>query len=233
MSKDTPFKLPSQRQRELLASATSEYTNHLATALPYLTSRGITAEQAQRWQLGFVQNPVSSHERFQGYLAIPYLTPAGPVAIKFRCINCPDGCEGHPKYDKAKGEGFFLFGVQTLVDAGDTVAICEGELDTIVANEAGIPALGVASANVWLSHWDFVFEPFERVIVFLDGDPPKLPRTNAEGERVLIAPSQQLENNVHKHLSNARSVQLPLGEDVNSIVLKEGPQGLRERAGLG
>lgn len=228
MSKDTTFKLPSQRQRELLASATTEYTNHVETALPYLMSRGITADMAERWQLGYVKEPLSSHERFKGYLAIPYITPAGPVAMKFRCISCTGKCEGHPKYDSTRGEGTYLFNAQALTDGPEVVAITEGELDAISGEMAGIPTVGISGATKWLSHWEFVFETADLVIVFLDGDEPRV----ASDGKIIPPASQLFERNVLGKLSNARSVQLPLGEDVNSVVCKFGAGRLREMAGL-
>lgn len=229
MSKDSTFKLPSQRQRELLASATIEYSRHVETALPYLTSRGITAEQAYACQYGYVETPQPGHERMQGRLCIPYLTPAGPVSLKFRCIECTGKCEGHIKYDQAAGEGTFLYGVESMLADSDLVCLTEGELDRdVLVHQVGVPAVGVSGATKWQSHWRYCFERFEQVVVFLDGD---VERTASDGKKLPPA-SRVFQNRIAQELDKARFVQLPEGEDVNSIAHSEGPHALRERAGL-
>ena len=84
----------SKSQRELLAKATENYERNLGEALPYLLSRGITEETARMFRLGFVKNPETGHELYQGKLSIPYLTPAGVIDIRFRSLSNDSG----PKY---------------------------------------------------------------------------------------------------------------------------------------
>ncbi len=46
------------------------------------------------FRLGFVANPETGHEIYQGKLAIPYITPSGVIDIRFRSLNNDSG----PKY---------------------------------------------------------------------------------------------------------------------------------------
>jgi len=72
----------SKSQRELLAKATENYERNLGEALPYLVTRGITEATARMFRLGFVANPETGHEIYQGKLAIPYITPSGVIDIR-------------------------------------------------------------------------------------------------------------------------------------------------------
>jgi DNA primase len=219
MSKDLVFSLPSKKRRESLALSVSQYAASIEHALPYLTSRGIDEQTAQDWQLGYVAEPAPGHERFAGWLAIPYLTPAGPVSIKFRCIaphHCAD-IPDHRKYDSEQGSGTFLFGVTALRSDSTYVCITEGELDCIVANNVALlPSVGVSGATKWRAHWAYIFEGYSDVVVLKDGD----------------TAGDALARNVLASVPHARISALPDGHDVNSFVLEFGAQALRERAGL-
>ena len=81
----------SKSQRELLARATENYEQNMAEIMPYLTSRGITEQTARMFRLGFVKEPEIGHEPYVGKLAIPYLTPSGPIDIRFRSLNSDAG----------------------------------------------------------------------------------------------------------------------------------------------
>ena len=56
-------------------------------AIGYLRDHAIDQAIAIKYELGFVAEPLPGDERFQGMLSIPYLTPAGVQAIKFRSLN--------------------------------------------------------------------------------------------------------------------------------------------------
>lgn len=208
------LKLPSLKRRALLDRATTEYNECVGQALTYLEARGIPAEVADRWKLGFVLDPISGHERFKNYLSIPYLTRAGTVAIKFRCIQDHD-CkqEKHPKYDSEKNAGTYLFGAMSFWKDSSIICVTEGELDAIAADVAGLPAVGISGATKWLSHWQYCFEGYDEVIVLADGD--------EAGEK--------LTSNVMGSVHNGREVRFPDGEDVSSFLVKHGPEALRER----
>ena len=208
------LKLPSLKRRALLDKATSEYNECVEIALPYLEARGLSLDVANKWKLGYVLDPLPGHERFKGYLSIPYLTRAGTVAIKFRCIQDHD-CkqEKHPKYDSEKNAGTYLFGAMSFWKDSSIICVTEGELDAIAADVAGLPAVGISGATKWLSHWQYCFEGYDEVIVLADGD--------EAGEK--------LTSNVMGSVHNGREVRFPDGEDVSSFLVKHGPEALRER----
>lgn len=209
--------MPSPKRRSLLARAVSEYAECVEIAQDYLTSRGFTAEVVQQWQLGYVLDPLPGHERFKGRLAIPYLTPAGPVKLKFRCLqnhDCKD--EGHPKYDQESSSGTYLYGANDFALDSSFICITEGELDKLSLSVAGVPSVGIDGANKWLPHWAYCFEGYEEVIVLEDGD-----EAGAKFVR-----------NVTHHLYNTRVITFPEGEDVNSYLVEHGPEALRRKVGI-
>lgn len=174
--------------------------------------RGFDEETVDYWQLGYVYEPLPGHERFKGYLSIPYLTKGGTAALKFRCIEHPV-CDGHPKYDSEAGAGTYLFGALSFWVDSPVLCVTEGELDAIACSMAGLPAVGISGASKWQKHWQYCFEGYEEVIVLADGDKP--------GER--------LASNVSNSAHNARVVTFPPGQDVNSYLVEHGPEILQKK----
>jgi DNA primase len=165
--------LSGERRRALTAKARS-LAGNVEQALPYLMSRGISAEVAEMFQLGY-----SPHGTEQGgRLAIPYLTPAGVVQIKYRCIDFGHGDHKDtscPKYLPEPGLGLHLYNAQVLINTGDTAVLTEGELDAIsVQAYCGIPAVAYPGTGSWdkQRHWPLCFEGLAEVIVICDGDKP-------------------------------------------------------------
>src|SRR5215211_6335378 len=103
------FKLPTKEQRALLEQATKVYADQLGEVVDYLDSRGISPEVASRYSLGYVKEALDGHEIYTGRLAIPYLTPTGPVGIRYRRIQ--DSPDGPPKYLGDSGASIFLYNV--------------------------------------------------------------------------------------------------------------------------
>ncbi|MEU7814079.1 toprim domain-containing protein [Pseudonocardia sp. NPDC049154] len=204
--------------RGLLAEATERYHEALLEddhALDYLGARGIDLPEIYSYQLGLVVDPIPDHESMTGRIAIPYLVPrGGPVGMKFRCLRHSD-CKAVecPKYLAHTGMGQRLYNVGALKVASDVIAITEGELDAIVATEAGIPAVAVPGVKGWADAWAFCFEGYRRVLVIGDGD--EAGRSFAE--------------RLADHIDSARAVPMPDGHDVTSLVLEQGPEALRER----
>lgn len=207
------LKLPVKKRREYLARATEEYAAKLDHVTPYLESRGIWRDTAERWQLGYVETPLPGHEDFVGRLAIPYLTPAGPLCIKFRCVEAHD-CKsaGCVKYLGEPNENR-LFGVWNFRHDDLVIHVCEGELDAIVATQAGVRAVGVPGATQWRPYWDHLFEGYDEVVLLRDGD----------------AAGRKMSETLMGRLPNCRTVRMPEGEDVSSFVLANGGDALRER----
>jgi len=202
----------SKSQKELLVRATENYERNLTEIVPYLTSRGITEQTARMFRLGFVKEPEIGHEPYQGKLAIPYLTPSGVIDIRFRSLSTDSG----PKYMSRPGATTHIFNINALSQDSDFLAICEGELDTVVATQAGFNAVGLPGANNWKSFYNRVLADWSKVILLCDGD-------NA---------GREMAKNLSRELDNVFPVFMPEGQDVNDVYLTEGADGLRKRAGV-
>lgn len=203
----------SKSQRELLERATENYAQNIGEILPYLESRGITQPTATMFRLGFVKEPEVGHEPYIGKLSIPYLTPAGTIDIRFRALS-PDA--GGPKYMSRPGATTHIFNINALGNADDTLVVCEGELDTVIATQAGFTAVGLPGANNWKPFYARVLADWNKVILLCDGD-------NA---------GREMAKNLSRELDNVFPVFMPEGQDVNDVYLAEGADGLRKRAGV-
>jgi DNA primase len=163
-----------------------------------LREHAITQDIAIKYTLGFVSEPLPGDERFTGMLSIPYLTPAGVRAMKFRSLST----EG-AKYHKHSGDKNRLYNAPAYFEAGTAIGISEGEMDAIAASEhLNVPTLGVPGTQGWKSAWRHVLEDFTTVYIFGDGDQPG--RAFADEMAELVG-------------WRARIVQCPDGEDVSSM----------------
>ena len=198
-----------EKQRLLLTDAAQRYASNLTPqALSYLVGRGITQEVANTFLLGSVHEPSAGHELAIGMLSIPYRTPAGVVGLKFRRI---DG--GTPKYLWPTGQKIGLFNVLDLHKGGDTIAICEGELDAIVlSGMVGIPSVGVAGVSQWKPWFPKLFEAYNRILIFADND------VKEDGRN----PGQELAKRIKEDLDKADIIHLPDNTDVNDVYLQYG-----------
>lgn len=209
------MRLPSNEQRLLLAQAASQYQSDLAAGIAaqdYLKSRGFTEEVATAWRLGLVSSPLAGHERFQGRLALPYLTPAGPVNFRFRCLrqhSCKEA--GHGKYLGLEGFETNLYNVLDLAKPGTTICVTEGELDAITLSMCGIPAVAVPGATNFKKHMGRCLDDWSRVLVL--GDP------DDAGKGL----NKKLINDVR-----AIPVRMPKGKDCNDVFRESGAEGLRK-----
>lgn len=202
----------------LLEQATTAYQQTVNLASAYLESRGIEPPAVGAARLGVVAEPQPGHEQMVGRLVIPYLSRAGVVALKFRCMadhECKEN--GHPKYTGLTGKGPRLYNVNAFFDDSTVIAITEGELDALVLSHyVDIPAVGCPGVSTWQPHFPRCFNGYDQVIVFADGDQP----------------GQDMARKLCKELPQARPVFLPDGLDANSCYLLEGAAAMRKRAGL-
>jgi hypothetical protein len=214
--------MPTTGITALLEQATARYQSQVNEAGPYLVRRGIDREVAEAARLGVVVEPEPGHEDYQGRLCIPYLTRAGVVTLKFRCIDPHDGtCKdnGHVKYLCPSGMGKpRLYNVDSFFSRSRVIAIAEGELDALIlTHKAGIPAVGCPGVSTWQPHFPRCFNGFQQVLIFADGDQP----------------GRDMARMITKELPMfTRTIQMPDGMDVNDVYLAEGREGLRQRAGL-
>ncbi|QFG12559.1 DNA primase [Mycobacterium phage Toaka] len=202
----------SESQRDYLWEATSRYRSSLpgSPAEEYLASRGVEAPQ---FGLGFVAEPLPGHEMYRGMLAIPYLRWSpwrewSCASIRFRRLHG----EG-PKYLTVANDKPRLFNTHALTRYSRDMAITEGEIDAITAEIAGVPTVGLPGAQSWKPYFRELFLGYRNVNILADGDEPGL----------------EFARQVAKTLPNARIIPMPDGEDVNSLVHKQGKQALLER----
>ena len=165
--------------------------------------------------LGSVVDPAAGHELATGMISIPYRTPAGVVGMKFRRID-----DGTPKYLWPTGQKVGLFNVVDLHEASNTIAICEGEIDTMVlSGMVGIPSVGVAGVSQWKPWFPKLFESYERILIFADND------IKEDGRN----PGQELAKRIKEDLDKAEIVHLPDNTDVNEVYLSHGTSWFTER----
>lgn len=196
-------------QKQSLAKAVQKYKGSLHLAEEYLARRGLTLEDGSTVHLGVVEEPLPSHEAYRGRLAIPYLTPTGVVDIRFRSMGPEE-----PKYMGLPGTHTRLYNVTALQEAGDFIAVCEGEIDALTLHlKCGIPAVGVPGATAWKKHYTRILQDFEKVYVFADGDQP----------------GSDFAKHLAKELQTVVTLQMPEGEDVNSQFLQHGYEYFREK----
>jgi len=189
-------------QKELLGKATEKYGENIYQAEAYLKNRGIPMEVARLAQYGVVEEPEVGHEAFKGRLSIPYITKSGVVDLRFRSLHPAV----EPKYMGLTGAETRMYNVLDIEKATDFIGVCEGELDTITMSGCiGIPCVGVPGANSWKKHYTRLLADFERVFVFADGDQP--------GTEFARSLARELPVTI---------VQLPDGQDVNSMFVQEG-----------
>lgn len=155
-----------------------------------------------------------------GMLSIPYITRAGVVNIKTRCIQDHD-CDRHAKYSAPEGSDTYLYNVSDFLVGGDWIAVAEGEIDTLSLVVAGMPAVGVPGIEAWKQHkhWPYCFAGYRRVYIFADNDKKKDGRN----------PGKDLARRICASLPNAVVVTLPENEDVNACLTKYGTDFLWEK----
>jgi len=203
----------SESQRKSLDTAAKTYREQMTPeCLHYLKGRGLS-ESVERFGLGLVASPLSGHEYLQGRLVIPYIGPRGNVYnLRFRCLAHADckaeGCDS--KYLSLPGYPSRVFNVRSLVEAGDSIHVTEGELDSVTLEACGLYAVGIPGVDNMPTHFSRMLAGFSRITLWADSDKA----------------GRALTNRFTKAVPSARTVLLPDGEDVNSIFATLGKEGL-------
>jgi len=199
----------STSQRNFLLQATQRYAAAIEKAEPYLLSRQLSVDEAKVFHLGVVEDPLPGHEPYKGRLAIPYITPSGVVDIRFRAIGNDD-----PKYMGLVGAKTTMFNTQACFVADKYICVTEGEFDCIMMSSKTIhPTVGIPGANNWKPHYAKILDDFDIVIVLADGD----------------AAGLEFGKKISRELGNVNIVSMPEGEDVNSMMIKQGSEWIDER----
>lgn len=201
---------------EFLERATASYSTALKDApeaVEFLKGRGIDGSTAQRFRLGYVASPLENHDQMQGMLSIPYVTPTGVTAIRFRRISGNGN-----KYHQESGSFSPLFNVRDLHRSEPYLAICEGELDAVImSGMVGVPAVAIPGTGQWGKRGRFysrLLQDYDKVFVVMDPDKA----------------GQDLVPNIMKYVANPVNIVLPM--DVNDTFIREGAEFIRRELGL-
>ena len=199
----------SNSQRQFLLQATQRYAGTIELAKEYLSSRHLSVEEANIFHLGVVADPLPGHEPYKGRLAIPYITPSGVVDIRFRAMHNED-----PKYMGLVGAKTTMFNTKACFVADKYICVTEGEFDCIMMGvKTQHPTIGIPGANNWKPHYAKILDDFEIVIVLADGD----------------AAGLEFGKKISRELGNVNIISMPEGEDVNSMMVKQGSDWIDER----
>lgn len=210
-----------ESQRAFLAEAVQTYQEIFpgSPAEEYIAGRGIDLGLAQStFRLGYVRDPLPSHELYRGMLCIPYQAKSGPVGVKFRRLD-----DATPRYLAPENSRVRLYNVLDTLTSADQILIVEGEIDCMTAKSAGVPAVvGVSGAQNWKSHFAKVLEGYEEVLICVDND------INRESGN----PGQQLAAKILRDIPHARNVIVSSGLDLNALYLQQGREGLLQTLGV-
>ncbi|MGC2354071.1 MAG: DNA primase [Candidatus Udaeobacter sp.] len=235
-------------------------------ARKYLKQRGITAEIAKRWQLGYApdewdafgswarargydardlitsglvrtkdeadsdQNQTSnlkaqtSYDRFRGRIMFPIHNDLGEViAFSGRLLKNEEGAAKYLNSPETPlfRKGNVLFGLhkskRALIEANCAI-VCEGQIDLISLFEAGITNVVAPQGTAFTENQARILKRFvDEVVLCFDSDAAGAKAT----ERSLDA---LLQNNLI-----VRVVELPRGEDPDSLVRREGKEKFENR----
>lgn len=138
----------------------------------FLVGRGVGQAEAATHRLGVVADPLPGHARYTGRLAIPYLDQHGlPLTIRFRCLEDHNHRDfNHGKYMSLPDEPVRVYNVGAIHRAADELHIAEGELDAVILNKIGFPAIAIPGARLWRGHHRRMLAGFSRVWVWGDPD---------------------------------------------------------------
>ena len=155
--------------------------------------------------------PSTGHEAYINRLSIPYITRSGVVDIRFRSMDASE-----PKYMGLSGATTHLYNVAAFFKATSYICISEGEIDAITLNFAcGIPAVGVPGVNNWKKHYTRLFADFDKVFLFADGD----------------SAGNEFGRSLAREMNNLVIVNMPEGEDVNSMYRTNGVEYFKDKIG--
>ena len=235
-------------------------------ARKYLKQRGITAEIAKRWQLGYApdewdafgswarargydardlitsglvrtkdeadsdQNQTSklkaqtSYDRFRGRIMFPIHNDVGEViAFSGRLLKDEEGAAKYLNSPETPlfRKGNVLFGLhktkRALIEA-DCAIVCEGQIDLISLFEAGITNVVAPQGTAFTENQARILKRFvDEVVLCFDSD---------------AAGAKAAERSLDALLQNdliVRVVELPVGEDPDSLVRREGKEKFENR----
>jgi DNA primase len=230
-------------------------------ARKYLKQRGITAEIAKRWQLGYAPDewdafggwartqgyeqrdllasglikpkdenqtsnitPQTSYDRFRGRIMFPICNDVGEViAFSGRLLKDEEGAAKYLNSPETPlfRKGNVLFGLhkskRPLIEANCAI-VCEGQLDLISLFEAGITNVVAPQGTAFTENQARILKRFaDEVVLCFDSD---------------AAGAKAAQRSLDALLENdfiVRVVELPPGEDPDSLVRRDGKEQFEKR----
>jgi DNA primase len=130
---------------------------------PYLDERGVSAEIAQRFGVGFFSGKGSMHDR----IVIPIHNSKGElVAYAGRSI---DGSEPRYKCPAGFHKSMELYNLHRVRDELSVVLV-EGFFDCMKVTQAGFPCVALMGSTMSNVQEELIRELFAHVVLMLDGD---------------------------------------------------------------
>jgi len=214
-----------RERRQLMAQRTAQRSQFHQTLLQeleqggagadYLRSRGISADTAIAWQLGFAG----------GRLTIPLNDAAGQtVGFCGRATGNQD-----PKYRNSSGDLLFqrnglVFGLDQAAEAirkQGTALLVEGPLDVIQLHQAGLFTNAVACLGTSVSELQLQLlrrQGMKHLLIALDGD--------SAGQSATEKLIEQLQPQLVAGGLSASVVQLPEGQDADGLIRSQGASAI-------
>lgn len=186
-----------------LEQAAKKFADHLEERdREYLQGRGLSEKIVAGSGLGSVPADDPEWGYYTGHISIPYRNRDGvTVGIRFRNVWAGDS---RPKYTQQAGEATLPYGLPTLGWDSRSVVITEGEIDALTLHQLGIPAIAIPGVNNWKSHYRYLLDGYERIVVW--GDPDEAGRA--------------FNNHLLKAISGSTAAHL--SDDINAVYAREG-----------
>lgn len=161
----------SASQQEAVEEAVASYAAGVTPAIAkVLLARGIDRNTALMFRVGVVHDPFPGHEKFRGWISIPYLDRNGVgLTLRFRCPEKHEH-EYHGKYMSLPDDPPRTFNIRAIHEATDTIHVAEGEFDAMVLTKVGLPAIAIPGVALWQGRHRRMLAGFSRVYVWGDPD---------------------------------------------------------------
>ncbi|WP_344580511.1 hypothetical protein [Nonomuraea roseoviolacea] len=209
--------VPSKSSLEFLAQSTRQYQRAMrgSPAEEYLMQRGLTQDSIRSFRLGYVADSMPGHEKYVGRIAIPYLSPdAMTLQLRFRRLGDGDGA----KFLSVPGDIPRPYNTRVLEEEHNVMFTVEGEPDTWIVTQCGLPVVGLPGVSSWRPEWALPLRQYDTVFHLADND------DKGQGA--------ELGERMARDLPNLRTILWPDGHDANSLFLAEGPEALLRKVGM-
>jgi DNA primase len=175
---------------------------------PYLNERGVSAEIAQKFGVGFFSGKGSMHDR----IVIPIHNVKGElVAYAGRSI---DRSEPRYKFPAGFHKSLELYNLHRVRDELSIVLV-EGFFDCMKVTQAGFPSIALMGSTMSNAQEELIRQHFAHVVVMLDGDDAGRGASAGIGDRLRrivyqvdvvtladgIQPDQLLEDEIYQVLN--------------------------------